>query len=157
MHDLRDRALQRVLRSILRSYAGTAQADRARELAASSRLSPWTRLPARSRPAAQYLAPPPREEVAADDRRSRDAAPRAPGHRRHRRVGRGVQTLRFLVSRLPRTVVGSIFMVLRRSPSFVGDCPSVLSGHSRQVVRETDRRRDRCERARSISRRATST
>jgi len=48
----------------------------------------------------------------------------------------GVHALRFLVSRLPRTLVGSIFMVLHRSPSFVGDCPSVLSGDSRQVVRE---------------------
>ena len=48
----------------------------------------------------------------------------------------GVQALRFLVSRLPPTLVGSIFMVLHRSPTFVGDCPSVLIGDSPQVVRE---------------------
>ena len=45
MHDLRDRALRCVLQAILRSHAAQQQADRARELAASSRLSPWSRLP----------------------------------------------------------------------------------------------------------------
>ena len=45
MHDLRNRALRCVLQSILRSDATRQQADRARELAASSRLSPWSRLP----------------------------------------------------------------------------------------------------------------
>ena len=45
MHDLRNRALQCVLRSILRSHGSRVQADRARALAASSRVSPWTRLP----------------------------------------------------------------------------------------------------------------
>jgi two-component system chemotaxis response regulator CheB len=48
----------------------------------------------------------------------------------------GVQALRSLVSRLPPTIVGSIFMVLHRSPSFAGDCPRVLSGDSRHLVRE---------------------
>ena len=45
MHDLRNRALRSVLRSILRSEMARQQADRARELASSSRLSPWSRLP----------------------------------------------------------------------------------------------------------------
>jgi two-component system chemotaxis response regulator CheB len=48
----------------------------------------------------------------------------------------GVHALRFLIARLPPAFVGSILMVLHRSSSFVGDCPSVLSGDSRQVVRE---------------------
>jgi hypothetical protein len=45
MHDLRNRALRCVLKSILKSYAARLQTDRARELASSSRLSPWDRLP----------------------------------------------------------------------------------------------------------------
>ena len=45
MHDLRDRALRSVLRSIMRLETARLQADRARELAASSRQSPWIRLP----------------------------------------------------------------------------------------------------------------
>jgi hypothetical protein len=45
MHDLRNRALRCVLKSILRSNAARLQADRARELASASRLSPWARLP----------------------------------------------------------------------------------------------------------------
>jgi hypothetical protein len=45
MHDLRNRALRCVLQSILRSQATRLQVDRARELAASSRQSPWSRLP----------------------------------------------------------------------------------------------------------------
>jgi hypothetical protein len=45
MHDLRNRALRCVLQSILRAGAARLQADRARELAAASRLSPWSRLP----------------------------------------------------------------------------------------------------------------
>jgi hypothetical protein len=53
MHDLRNRALQRVLRSILRSHAARRQADRARELASSSRLSLWERLPVSSAPGAR--------------------------------------------------------------------------------------------------------
>jgi two-component system chemotaxis response regulator CheB len=48
----------------------------------------------------------------------------------------GVHALRFLIARLPPAFVGSILMVLHRSSSFDGDCPSVLSGDSRQVVRE---------------------
>ena len=46
MHDLRNRALLCVLRSVLRTREARLQAERARELAASSRLSPWGRLPA---------------------------------------------------------------------------------------------------------------
>ena len=45
MHVLRNRALGCVLRSILGSEAARVQASRARELAVSSRLSPWSRLP----------------------------------------------------------------------------------------------------------------
>ena len=52
MHDLRDRALRCVLQSIQRSHAAQLQAGRARELAASRRLSPWSRLPGSFAPGA---------------------------------------------------------------------------------------------------------
>ena len=48
----------------------------------------------------------------------------------------GVQALRFLLARMPPRLRGSIFMVLHRSPIYVGHCGAVLGASSSHVVRE---------------------